>query len=282
MVAAGDVQVYPEAQHCACILHLKRNIRTYFKNKHLSYLVGKAARAYRLPEFYAVFNEIKMINASCAEYLIDIGFKHWTRVHFTGNRYDVMTSNIAESWNSVLREAREYPIMALVEYIRSKLMTWFSERRNVTDNGSGRFTPRVLEIVAGNFEQSGGMLATKINSLEYEVQDKEGASFHVNLSTNSCTCNVFQTLLIPCPHAISAAIKAKVRVETLVSEVYSLECLASAYKDDIFPISKINTEQNQQSGAGDLDILPPATKRPPGRPRKSRILSTGEIRVSML
>ena len=140
----------------------------------------------------------------------------------------------------------------------------------------------MLEIVAGNFEQSGGMLATKINSLEYEVQDKEGASFHVNLSTNSCTCNVFQTLLIPCPHAISAAIKAKVRVETLVSEVYSLECLASAYKDDIFPISKINTEQNQQSGAGDLDILPPATKRPPGRPRKSRILSTGEIRVSML
>lgn len=33
-----------------------------------------------------------------------------------------MTCNIAENWNSVLREAREYPIMALVEYIRLKLM----------------------------------------------------------------------------------------------------------------------------------------------------------------
>ncbi|RID40841.1 hypothetical protein BRARA_J00853, partial [Brassica rapa] len=110
----GISKVYPGAQHCACILHLKRNIRTYFKNKHLSFLVGKAARAFSLADFYGAFNEIKLINASCAEYLEGIGFEHWARVHFGGKRYDVMTSNIAESWNSVLREAREYPILALV------------------------------------------------------------------------------------------------------------------------------------------------------------------------
>lgn len=149
------MQVYPQAQHCACIVHLKCNIRTYFRNKHLSYLVGKAARVYRLPEFYSLFNEIELMNASYAEYLKGIGFEHRARVHFTGNRYNVMTSNIAESWNSVLLEAREYPIMALVEYIRSKLMNWFSEKRTLTDNGGGRLTPLVVEIVAGNFDQSG-------------------------------------------------------------------------------------------------------------------------------
>lgn len=276
------MQVYPQAQHCACILHLKRNIRTYFKNKHLSYLVGKAARAYRLQEFYYVFNEIKTMNAACAEYLIDIGFQHWARVHFNGNRFNVMTSNIAESWNSVLREAREYPILALVEFIRSKLMNWFSERRNVTIKGNGRLTPRVFEIVDGYFQMSGGMLASKINSLEYQVRDKEGDLFHVNLVQKSCTCNVFQTLMIPCSHAISAAIKAKVSLETLVSGVYSLECLASAYQNDIFPAADANTGANQDNETVVLEVLPPATKRPPGRPRKSRILSTGEIRVYML
>ncbi|KAH0867501.1 hypothetical protein HID58_074523 [Brassica napus] len=56
--------VYPEAKHSACIFHLKRNIRTYFKDKHLGYLVGKAARAYKLSQFYSAFNEIKTINVT--------------------------------------------------------------------------------------------------------------------------------------------------------------------------------------------------------------------------
>ena len=30
-----------------------------------------------------------------------------------------------------------------------------------------------------------------------------------------------------------------------------------------------------------VDLIPPTTRRPPGRPRKSRILSRGEIRVRL-
>lgn len=66
-----------------------------------------------------------------------------------------MTSNVAESWNAVLREAREYPVLSMIEFIRSKLMTWFAERCNVINEGSGHLTPRVLQILEGNFEQSG-------------------------------------------------------------------------------------------------------------------------------
>lgn len=273
------VKVYPESSHCACILHLKRNIHTYFKNKHLSYLVGKAARAYRLPEFYGVFNEIKMMNASCAEYLIGIGFEHWARVHFKGNRYNIMTSNIAESWNAVIREARDYPILPLLEFIRSKLMNWFSERRSGNENDNNLFSLRVREILDLNFQHSGGMIASKINRVEYEVKDKYGGSFHVNLRNKSCSCNVFQSLMIPCSHAIYACTKGKVRVETLVSQVYSVQCLAAAYKEEIFPVSKMSSEPCQQSKTVAFDVLPPVTRRPPGRPRKSRILSAGEIRV---
>lgn len=276
-----DLQVYTQVQHCACILHLQRNIQTYFKTKHISYLVGKAACAFGLPEFYTLFNKIKLMNTSCAEYLIGIGFEHWARAHFSGNRYNIMTSNVAESWNSVLREAREYPILPLVEFIRSKLMNLFSERRGESSNQINRFSPRVVVIVAANFEQSGGMLAKKINNLEYEVKDKEGGSFHVNLRNKQCSCNVFQTLMIPCSHAISASIYGKVRVETLVSDVYSMDSLAAAYKGDIFPVSKIDSSPNLETDTTGFEVLLPATRRPPGRPRKSRILSTGEIRVGI-
>lgn len=120
-----------------------------------------------------------------------------------------MTSNVAEAWNVVLREAREFPIMHLVVFIRAKLMKWYAERRNVTHIGSSRLSPRVKEIVEENFEVSCGMLVSWINDDEYDVKDKQGSSYQINLATKVCSCFSFQTLLIPCPHAIAAAIKEK-------------------------------------------------------------------------
>lgn len=240
--------------------------------------MGKAARAFKRSEFYTIFNEIKMINASCAEYLIGIGFEHWARAYFTGNRYNIMTSNVAETWNSVLREAREYPIMALLEHIRAKLMTWFAERRNGKQVGSGRLTAKVEEILETNFQNSGGMLVRRINSAKLEVKDKNGSTYEVNLEEKYCSCYAFQKLQIPCPHAIASAIKEKVNIESLVSNFYTTKTLASAYAEDIVPITNETTTNGEASQGGVM--FPPASRRPPGRPRKSRILSTGEIRVS--
>ncbi|XP_013614159.1 PREDICTED: uncharacterized protein LOC106320351 [Brassica oleracea var. oleracea] len=214
----GLTRVYPEARHCACILHLKRNIRTYYKDKNLGFLVAKAGRTYRLADFYKIFNEIKRVNASCADYLIGIGFEHWARSHFPGRRYNIMTSKVSESWNAVLREAREYPILALVEFIRAKLMSWFSARGSTISANLDKFTPKVMEILAVNFESSAGFEVKKIKRLEYEVRNKEGYSFHVDISKRFCSCFEFQLLEIPCQHAIAAAIVAKIKFDSLVAE----------------------------------------------------------------
>lgn len=72
---------------------MKRNIRSNFKGRHLGYLVAKAARVYRLHDFYITFNEIKVMDAACASNLVDIGFEHWARSHFAERRYNIMTSN---------------------------------------------------------------------------------------------------------------------------------------------------------------------------------------------
>ncbi|XP_018487526.1 uncharacterized protein LOC108858034 [Raphanus sativus] len=194
-----------------------------------------------------------MINASCAEYLIGIGFEHWARAYFTGNRYNIMTSNVAETWNSVL------------------------QRRNVKQVGSGRLTAKVEEILETNFQNSGGMLVRRINSAKLEVKDKNGSTYEVNLEEKYCSCYAFQKLQIPCPHAIASAIKEKVNIESLVSNFYTTKTLASAYAEDIVPITNETTTNGEASQGGVM--FPPASRRPPGRPRKSRILSTGEIRM---
>ncbi|KAG5401388.1 hypothetical protein IGI04_015995 [Brassica rapa subsp. trilocularis] len=94
---------------------------------------------------------------------------------------------------------------------------------------------------AENFEISGGMLVSQINAGEFDVKGKDGISYHVNLHTKSCSCFSFQTLLIPCPHAIAAAIKEKSSIESLVSNFYTMDTLVAAYAGNILPISsKVN------------------------------------------
>lgn len=43
------------------------------------------ARAFRVEDFYTHFNEIKVIDIACADYLIRIGFEHWARSHVEGS-----------------------------------------------------------------------------------------------------------------------------------------------------------------------------------------------------
>lgn len=165
------------------------------------------------------------MDPTCATYLVELGFHHWARSHFDGNRYNIMTSNLAESWNSVLREAREFPIIPLVDFIRAKLMSWFATRRDAANKNADILTPRVLGIVTKNFELTGGYEVVQIADNEYEVRNKIGGSFHVNISSNTCSCYEFQTLSIPCSHAISAALKANVEIHTLVTEAYKVAFL---------------------------------------------------------
>ncbi|WZZ52813.1 hypothetical protein YC2023_052920 [Brassica napus] len=278
----SKVKVYPDAGHCICIVHLKRNIRTNFKGRHLPYLVAKAARSYRLEDFYKTFNETKEMDAGCAKYLLDIGFEHWARSHFPGDRFDIMTSNLAESWNAVLNEAREYSVIRLVDYVRGKLTEWFASRRTSANRNNNALSPRVLGIVTRNFEMTGGYEVTNIADGEFEVRDKKGGSFHVKLANKTCSCFAFQMLCIPCPHAIAAALQSGVLVETLVMEAYNVSMLRGAYQERIVPVGDYSGFPENDAIFNGRRLSPPATRRPPGRPKKHRFFSRGEKLIGKL
>ncbi|KAJ0255795.1 hypothetical protein HA466_0088470 [Hirschfeldia incana] len=281
-IYAGLHKVYPMAKHYACVLHLQRNIVSMFKKKHLAYLVSKAARAYRVSDFYKHFNEIKMIDINCADYLIRVGFEHWARSHSGGQRYNLMTSNVAESLNAALAEAREYPIVALVEYIRGMLMGWFSVRREASGSFAGLVTPKVEELISRNFNVSTGFLVRHITKAEFEVRGKEGVPFCVDLERKTCSCLEFDMLHIPCGHAVAAAIHSNRRVDELVGEELSRNNWAGAYSLSINPAGEEMAPTHEDDTLASLKLAPPNTRRPPGRPKKIRILSRGEFKRGVL
>lgn len=203
------------------MLHLQRNVQTIFKKKHLLYILGKAARAYKVEEFYMHFNELKQVDIACADYLIRIGLEHWARSQFDGARYNIMTSNLAESLNAALSEAQEYPIVPLLEYIRSMMMGWFSVRRDAAAKNVGALTPKVTDIITQNFTASTGYAVNHIINHEFEVVDGNGMYHRVDLQKNTCSCKEFDALAIPCTHAVAASIYARESVESKVAQFYT-------------------------------------------------------------
>ncbi|KAF2535957.1 hypothetical protein F2Q68_00020330 [Brassica cretica] len=136
-----------------------------------------------------------------------------------------------------------------------------------------------MEILAVNFESSAGFEVKKIKHLEYEVRNKEGCSFYVDISKRFCSCFEFQLLKIPCQHAIAAAIVAKVKVDSLVSEEYTKNAMVAAYTGSVAPVIDTNNIIELTAQLSELDMLPPSSRRPPGRPRKKCFLSLGEVRM---
>ena len=64
-------------------------------------------------------------------------------MYFCSRRYGHLTSNIAESLNAKLLPAREMPILALLESIRSTLMDWFSQKHQLEANTPGIIVRKV-------------------------------------------------------------------------------------------------------------------------------------------
>ena len=67
-----------------------------------------------------------------------------------GQRYNMMTSNIAESLNSKFKEAQKLPITALVDHVREVLQQWFVERRDAASSLNTHLTKWAEDKVRKN------------------------------------------------------------------------------------------------------------------------------------
>jgi len=111
-------EVYLLASRGICTYHLYKNILVKFKEKHMFPLVEKAARYFRRTDFDDAFNEIQERDPQLHAYLQRAGVQMWACVHFPGDRYNLMTTNIAESMNTTPSKAINLPIVQPLEAIR--------------------------------------------------------------------------------------------------------------------------------------------------------------------
>ncbi|CAA7015040.1 unnamed protein product [Microthlaspi erraticum] len=121
-------------------------------------------------------------------------------------------------------------------------------------------------------------MVVKVNEHNYEVKTPMGMSFHVDLQMRTCTCEEWTLMKIPCSHAVGAPIRVDLPVHTRCDPASSTFYWKLAYHDSIIPVPDLSNLYSVPDDIATMQIPPPKTQRPPGRPKRSRYLSSGEVK----
>ena len=111
-----------------------------------------------------------MIDPRAARYLMDIGVDRWARSYSTGKRYNIMTTGIVESLNVVLKNARDLPVLQLVEELRNLLQKWFMTHQQQVMLMSTELTMWADRELHSRYNMSTTYLVEPINSKECNVK----------------------------------------------------------------------------------------------------------------
>ncbi|KAK4407914.1 hypothetical protein Sango_0372400 [Sesamum angolense] len=127
-VREGPDFVSPHGVHRYCLRHVCSNFNSIIKNVVLKDLCWQAGSEYQLRKFNRIMEEIKKQSVKAFAYLDQINKEKWTASLDGGWRCGILTTNMSECINGVLKGARRLPVSALVEITLERTVHYFRVR----------------------------------------------------------------------------------------------------------------------------------------------------------
>ncbi|RYR28220.1 hypothetical protein Ahy_B01g052341 [Arachis hypogaea] len=221
--------------------------------------------------------EIQLVDQGAYNLLMEIPAKYWSKSIFNYfSRVNTLVNNMCECFNSVIVEAREKPIVSMLEDIRVYLMNMWVDNRHSIVTYAGEILPKINKNIETEFDKGGEWLAIYAGRDKYEVSSNQGNrdKFVVDLKLHECSCRKFQLTGYPCEHAMSCIRKMGLDVKDYVNKCYKKETYVDCYQHVIYPVNGPNLWARTEND----DVLPPVFRKPIGRPKLSRNKTGDESR----
>ncbi|KAK8594980.1 hypothetical protein V6N13_015889 [Hibiscus sabdariffa] len=247
-------EVFPSATHRTCVRHLYNNFKnsTNFKGKHLKDLLWKAGRATYQKEFEDAMAELKVVSNDAFNWLNGKDPSQWSKSHFPSfYKSDMLLSNLSECFNKMILEARDKPILTLMEMVRTKIM----------------------QKIATKKEEADKCWPTHAGGYNYQVSVGPSNQHAVNLESQTCSCRKWDITGIPCIHVVSVMIHKNQRPESFVDPCYRVTTQQQIYSHFITPMKDPNQWVHDTSCE---PVIEPKLRRPPGRPKKKGVKEVDE------
>ncbi|XP_059670965.1 uncharacterized protein LOC132316509 [Cornus florida] len=197
----------------------------------------------------------------------------WSRSRFNDNsRCDLLVNNLCETWNDSIGDARDKPLITMLEWIRGYLMYRFQSKREWIQTQKRLLCLTIADKLTKLMDDSRHSAIKKACDDIYEVCYK-GVSDAVNLANRTCSCREWDVRGIPCMHAIACIIDQRGNPEDFVDSCYHRETYLRTYTPVIFlmPLRQMIREVATDP------IHPPIVKPSSGRPKKARKKAVGEV-----
>ncbi|XP_030958757.1 uncharacterized protein LOC115980669 [Quercus lobata] len=182
--------LFPTCEHRYCVKHIYDNFKVDHKGLELKDALWRCAGATTIREFERRMQEMKDLDVKAWEYLADINPAQWSKSHFSSRALcDCLANNLSESFNAMILEARDKPILAMLEWIRVRLMT----KQYKKMRGIAKYIRKVCPNIQDKLEklkyESIPFNATPAGSFMYEVDN--GRERHVvDLAKKASSCRI--------------------------------------------------------------------------------------------
>ncbi|KAG5560268.1 hypothetical protein RHGRI_003534 [Rhododendron griersonianum] len=237
----------PVAYHRYCARHLGVNyIRRY--NKTVGDQVKLAACEIQVRKFEIEMQKLQRFSDGAVNKdLEELPLRKWSYAHDGGRRYGSRTTNLSESFNGVLKEARHLPIVATIRTTFYKCVTYFNDyavkARDGIESGKTfskfatekydewRMRARRHEVIEFDRETGIYEVRTPINP----TSPYKGNHRHtVHLNEQTCTCNKMQQWRMPCSHVIAVCNKMAIDPTRFIGNVWRLDSNIAIYSSETF------------------------------------------------
>ncbi|KAI8551629.1 hypothetical protein RHMOL_Rhmol06G0200800 [Rhododendron molle] len=277
-IKEGIAKVFPSSFHSYCLYHLKGNLRTALASTNVKYkeslirVFSKCAYAPTVAKFNQhMGNLVKHGGAAVVHFLSELPNERWANVFFPGQRYGAMSSSLTECFNSWILKKCELPVVDMVDRIRKKMMKSMCLRRE----RSSKWEQVICPYEESRLEKLYDLVKTwKVIPSSADIFEVDtDPSISVDIGRRTCSCCWWQLNGFPCCHAVCAIKYSGKDLNLYVERYFHVESYRQVYSKPIYPVASLLKSDMVDYGSS---ILPPLSKKPPGRPKKKRIRSNGE------
>ena len=98
--------------------------------------------------------------------------KQWSKSHFSDHpKSDVLLNNMCESFNAAILQARDKPIITLVEMVRTYIMKRIVSKREAAEKWKQPVAPRIWKLIESSKSQATECISDYCGDMKFEVSD---------------------------------------------------------------------------------------------------------------
>ena len=245
---------YAPMHHRWCTRHLAENLLRKDHSKANFPLFEEVCRQLEVSFFEDKLKELKdATNAEGKNWIAGLlrEPQKWTRAYDEGGwRFEFQTSNMAESFNSVLKGIRGMPVNAIVTFTFYRLVAWFNDRHaqaKAMQTRGQRWAPKPTSHLNNAKERAhrhevqcfdeelGKYEVTTLGGITSDGEVRPSRTHVVLLDAFSCGCGKPRQYHFPCSHYVAAARHRNFAFESRIPSEFSVESLVRTWSPRFEP-----------------------------------------------